>query len=294
MENQTEGLTVPTAPAPEPAGAAPAAAPAAVEPVAAEPVAAEPVAAPEPAATWPSADEYGWDEWDGKGESLPEEVRGWYGKFNDRHTKASEEYQTQLAAAEKNAQGWQGMYNAVFDGSEDPRVAQSAAELARTSQEFAEYRAEQEAREAQFNAYVDKESARYFEHITGKYPNLMDRLEGTEGADDIVLGLSEGVEFEDALLIWDRGPDAVAFAQQAIKDGLGEQYVKDLVALKFPKASEATAPAARSQPRASDLVTGSAPVTKPVVPAPVVEAPRNAQDRRMQAAMRAINAYKKR
>lgn len=285
-------ISVPAAAAPAPAGAAPASAPAA-EPVAAEPVAAEPVAA-EPAAAYPSADTYGWDDWDGTSDTLPEEVRGWHSRFDERYGTERSEWEQKLADASKTADGWKLMYNNVFDGEEDPRVAQHAGELATVTQEFATYRAEQAAREETFNAYVDKESARYFQHILGKYPDLMGRLEGTDGADDVVLGLAEGVEFEDALLIWDRGPDAVAYAQQAIKDGVGEQYVKDLVAVKFPKASEAPAPAARKQPDSADLVTGSSPAAKPTVPTQTVTGPVTAQDKRLQAAMRAMAKVKSR
>ena len=289
MDNETAPaeISVPAAAAPAPAGAAPASA------SAAEPVAAEPVAA-EPAAAYPSADTYGWDDWDGTSDALPEEVRGWHSRFDERYGTERSAYEQKVADATKTADSWKLMYNNVFDGEEDPRVAQHAGELANVTQEFATYRAEQAAREETFNAYVDKESARYFQHILGKYPDLMGRLEGTDGADDIVLNLAEGVEFEDALLIWDRGPAAVAYAQQAIKDGVGEQYVKDLVAVKFPKASEAPAPAARRQPASADLVTGSTPAAKPTVPVKRVTGPVTAQDKRLQAAMRAMAKVKSR
>lgn len=194
--------------------------------------------------------------------------------------------------ANKTKEAWENMYNAVWDGSDDPRIAEGQKALESLQSEFAEYRQQMEDREAKFNAYVDKESTRYFEHIANKHSDLVKRLESTEGASEIVLDLSEGLDFEDALLIWDRGEEAVAFAKKAIEDGVGETYIKDLVDVKFPKVPEKESVEKR-QPASAEIVTGAAPARRSVLPESPKEAPKSPSERRFLAAQRAIRAAQK-
>jgi hypothetical protein len=186
------------------------------------------------------------------------------------------------------------MYEAVWDGSEDPRIAEGSQALESLQSEFAEYRQQMDERERSFNEYVDRESTRYFNYVAAKHPDLIEALEKTEGADEIVLGLSEGLDFEDALIIWGRGPEAVAFAQKAVTDGVGEEYIKDLVDVKFPVGEAPPEAQPKTQPDSADLVTGAEPARRGVVPEPQEEAPRSANHRRLLAAQRALKMAQKR
>lgn len=280
-----------TSAAPETSGATGGGAPVAEAPVAEAPVADAP--------TFASADDWGWDDWDGEATTLPEEVQGWYTRFNDRFGEERNSLNEQLATATKSSKAWEDMFNSVIDGEADPRIAQSEKALTDLQNEYAAYRQEQERIQGAYEAYVDRESTRYFNMVAERHPEIVERLNATEGADDAVLALmgetGEGLEFEDALLIWDKGPDALAFAQQAVKDGVAAAYIKDLVQSKFgDKAPAPPAPQPKAQPASVDLVTGAEPVRR-AAPVPTAQQrPMSMQDKRRAAAERAWAAMGKR
>lgn len=265
-------------------------------PVAEAPVAeAAAPAAPEapPVASFPSADEWGWDEWDGTPDALPEEIRGWHSKFDERFnsTKAEleQEWEQKLTKSQQNAKAWEDMFDALSSGGEDPRVAQATQELNGLREEFAQYRMEVEEREARYAEYIERETERYYNMVAERNPEIIEKMNATPGADDVIMSLmgegdQDGLEFEAALQVWDRGEEAVAFAQAAVADGVANKYIKDLVDLKFPKQAP---PKPKTQPASVDLVTGSEPVRRSA-PIPTKDTtPGNLEDARRLAAERA-------
>jgi hypothetical protein len=251
---------------------------------------AAPQAAPE-APAFPSADEWGWDEWDGTADALPEEIRGWHSKFDERHATALGEYEQKVAKAQQNAKAWEDMFNSTMDGREDPRVATTTAALEQLQGEFSQYRQEMDEREARYTAYVERETERYFNMVAERHPDIIEAMNDTPGADDVVMGLmgegDHGLDFEEALQVWDRGEEAVAFATEAVKEGVATKYIKDLVDLKFPKQEPAPPPPPVKQPKSVDLVTGAEPVRRSApVPNPN-KAPQGLDSARNAAAERA-------
>jgi hypothetical protein len=286
--------TTTTAPAAPVEGGAPAStgeasAPAVDVPVAAAPE--PPTAAPEAAPAFTSADDWGWDEWDGEVGGLPEEVQGWYSRFSDSFAEERTTLEEQLDSTVRRAKSWEDMYNAVFSGEEDPRIAEGLERYSTLEAEFNSYKEQQEEMHKQYEAYVDKESTRYFKMVADRHPEVIEKLNATEGGDEQVLALmgenGEALEFEDALLVWSKGEEAVAFAQQAVNDGVAANYILDLVNSKFQEQAPPAAPAPKSQPDSVDLVTGSSRVApKAAPPAPKAKA-LNSREARLAAAERA-------
>ncbi len=291
MEDNTTTPTeaTETAPATEAAPAAAGGAPVAEAPVAEAPVADAP--------TFASADDWGWDDWDGEATTLPEEVQGWYSRFNDRFGEERNSLNEQISAATKSSKAWEDMFNSVIDGEADPRIAQSEKALTDLQSEYAAYKQEQERLQQAYEEYVDRESSRYFNTVAERHPEIIERLNASEGADDIVLNLmgqtGEGLEFEDALLIWNKGEEAVAFAQQAVNDGVAGRYIKDLVESKFSQ-QEPAEPPPKPQPKSVDLVTGSEPVRRSAPVPTAQQKPMSLRDKRQAAAERAWAAMSKR
>lgn len=260
-------------------------------PVAEAPVAEAPEAPAPEAPIFPDADEYDWDAWDGTTDTLPEEIRGWHSKFDAGWTTKVSEHEQALAKAKDSAKAWENMFNSLADGAEDPRISQSQQALTSLQAEFAQYRQEMDEREARYTAYVEKETERYFNMVADRNPELIEKMNATEGADDVIMGLmgedDTGLDFEEALKVWDRGEDAVAFAQQAVKDGVSSKYIKDLVEMKFPKEAPAPPPAPVKQPKSVDLVTGAEPITRSAPVPEASKAPQTLDAARQAAAQRA-------
>lgn len=69
-----------------------------------------------------TADTFGWDEWDGSPDSLPEPHRPWAKRLAERYSKESE-------AARAEAENARRVYEAIMEGREDPRLAQYKRDL---------------------------------------------------------------------------------------------------------------------------------------------------------------------
>ena len=163
-EEATEATPVESAPVSEssvtstPAAAAAADTPvaaAAETPIAAAAAKAESAAdsSPEEMRTAPTHDTFGWDDWDGSADALPEGVRGWYGKFDERHKSALGTEQTRYAELDK-------LFNAYLQDGSDPRLQEAQAALEKSQADYAELQGHREAWDAQRKLFEGEISRR--------------------------------------------------------------------------------------------------------------------------------------
>lgn len=114
---------------------------------------------------FPSPDEFGWDEWDGASDALPEPVRPWAERFSGYHTRRLEAQRAEL-------QQLQDTYIELLDGIEDPRIGELSSknkELESKLQELEqvrdqiqnEYQEFQEAWNVQVERMVSEQADRF-------------------------------------------------------------------------------------------------------------------------------------
>lgn len=228
-------------------------------------------AAPAPAPSFPSADEFGWDEFDGDFEKVPELVRPWLSTYHDRTVP---NIQKELEQARLEAQTNRRLYEALDIGAEDPRVAeyqaknqdlQAALEAERERMEdLVKYRDEQ----------VKLESERYFQEFNSKYEKQLADPTVKAGVEKIVFDtIPDADQFKD----WDKtmiepneaiqiavyGDDAIALGLELASEQVPVNRIVQLVKAEFGTASART----RTPPK--NVVAGSSgPVPTPAPRAP--------------------------
>jgi hypothetical protein len=267
-------------------GGEPTAATASGEPVAPEPVAAPEAPAPDP---FPSYEEFGWDTWDGTPDTLPENehLRGWYGKFNDRHTQAAAEFEKRVSEAEADSNTWKSMYNAAYQGQEDPRIDELTNSAVEWETKYGEQLAEYEAYKADTEAYAQAQTDTYLSWVAQQHGTLLEEANASEEAKAAVFSLIDAdIQLHNSLQIWKLGEEAVAKAVELAGKNVPEDDVIDFVQAKYGTA--APAPQARPKPSpAASIVSGSTPVAPntPTAPKAISGTPR---DRRLAAAQKAL------
>jgi hypothetical protein len=280
-------MSMPAADASAVAPAAPAAAPTgAAEPVAAaEPAAVEPVAdTPE----WADHEKFGWDDWEGDAEGLPEQLQPWYSQFNDRHTKTLEqakaERQEEIERHEAMARQWRRMYEANTQGDDDPRIAEATEKAATYERAFEAHQEETKAQIEAISTEFQTASDEYFDFVMEVNKEFFDALTpeqstAIQAAVD-VLPLHKAVNYAKLGVL----EDAVAIAKEG-----GNTSIIDRIVQAEKTAATKGRPLHQPSP-ASKVVAGATP-TSPKVDVPEQSMPTDRQSALQMAARRAIAAH---
>lgn len=277
----------------------------AVEPTA-EPTAepsAEPAPEPEPAAApeptpepiaFPSADEWGWDEWDGTADNLPEEIRGWYGKFDERFTTQRTEWDTQreeLEAAQlkaaQEAQRWKDIYQTVAVGEDDPRIAESLEQATQAQAALAQLQEEYNNYQADNDAYFKQQQDVYLDWVKDNYGTQMEALNEDETAMAAVLTMYEetDISLHKAIEIWEHGPDAITAAMDMAAKNVPEEYIFKYIKSQFVDEKPASRP---KPPKSASVVAGATPAGAVTGVPEQRNLPKAAADRRLAAVEEAL------
>lgn len=260
MEETTESPAVAEAPAVETVSE-----PAATE--AAEATSAEAEAAPAeeapaeeaPAEEAVTFDTFGWDDWDGKHEAFPEEIRGWAEKINGYWNPKIKEY-------EDDAARYQRLYEALSYGQEDPRLA----ELQTQNSEWETKYATLENELAGFKQSLeDYENQQVEEFVNNFYETHGQELESDEVLRNAVTKLvEEDVDPYFAVKIAKLGDDATEFAIELKKENVPERRALELISLKFGATNRPSAqkPVQPSLSKSQQAVTGATPAHRPQKP----------------------------
>lgn len=274
--------------APEPVAAAEPTAEPTPEP-APEPVAeATPEPTPEPI-VFPNADEWGWDAWDGTADALPEEVRGWYGKFDERFTTQRTEWDTQrseLEAAQlkatQEAQRWKDIYNTVAVGEDDPRIAESLEQAAQAKAALEELQSTFDGYKADNDEYFKQQQDVYLGWVGETYPDQMAALNESEADMAAVLTMYEetDIQLHKAIEIWEHGPEAIEAAMDMAKKNVPEAYIFKYIKSQFTESKPSTRP---KPPKSASVVAGATPTTAVSGVPDSRSLPKDANDRRLRA-----------
>ncbi len=251
------------APAPVSATTAEPVAPAAAEPVA--PAAAEPTPTPEPVATDPvkaetaptpveaipaaevpaetqespsaleeiqksmQAADFDWDSWElANTEALPEEVRDWAQRI--MHVMATK-HKGSLEQAQAAANRWEGLWNSMLDGEEDPRIAEAEGRVENMKTKMAEQEKAMNALNERVEQIVEQQTNRYTEWFIHNYPDLVNDATRFDAMADLSDKLS--IEWHDTVEIQNLGSGAVEEAITRAKAGKDMQDTMELLRLKY-------------------------------------------------------------
>ena len=167
--------TAPAAPAPAAPASTPAPAPAAAPPGSpSTPEAVQSAGAtgstPDEAKLAPeqpklTADTFGWDDWDGSEDSLPEDIRPWASRFNSFYMKDAEIAKQE---AEKIRKVWEGL----LEGHEDPRLNDLRKQLDTTGATAREHEQRYTKLQSEFDAYraeIEKWSTEHGNSVAAKF-----------------------------------------------------------------------------------------------------------------------------
>jgi hypothetical protein len=264
------------------------------------PAAPTPEPSTEPAPTFTSSDSFGWDDWDGTSDALPEEVRGWYSQFDTRWNTERErltgEHATALEDATSRSGQYKRMYEALMSGTEDPRIGELNTELETTRTQYTTLQAEVAEYQKAVEEHDEREAGRYYKWVEENYSDHLNAMKGQEGAEQDVFALmggehDDGLELHHALAIWQKGPEAVEIAKKALADGVPEEYIVKLAGGVTPKpASNTPAKPKLVAPRATtQVVTGATPATVPKPPPAPDKRNLTREQARMEAVRKALN-----
>lgn len=232
---------------------------------------------------FPSADDFGWDDWDGDSEALPEEVRGWA----DRFTLRADE---RVAAATQDSATLKELYEALLEGKEDPRVEQYSQQLKELGEshetaltewknKYGELETTHQTYQRNVEAAITREADQYAKWFRTQNEDI---FADEQLSASFVALLEEGWEMESAAVAARLPASALQTARQAKADGVPDEY-----ALRLTGGAESP-----TAPRPGATITSGAQVParsseQAVLPEKVE--PTSFQDLRTQAARRAIN-----
>lgn len=255
-------------------------------------VSAEPTAAAEPTAqptaesaqvsegspqvvqeSFPEVDSFAWDEWDGETyDNFPEQVRSWADKIGSVHSKRSNSERSQFNT---ELEYWKRMYEALQYGDEDPRIADMASQIEQMTSQNQEWEQKFSALEKDVETEREQENERYFKWFERNYEGKLDKLaadHGAEAAEKMVLDLMDlEMDVHVAVEVSLMGQDAVNMAKELSSKVSDTNLVLEILKSRYPTeaaSANKTQPAAVAREEkpvnpATQVVAGSAPVSRP-------------------------------
>ena len=212
-------------------------------------------------AAFPSANEFGWDDWKGEVDNLPEQVRGWATPMQTYYQKWADD---KAASMVDDAKSLKELYNSLLEGKEDPRVAEYAAKIkeleeaqgtATTEWESKYGELEKTYKDYQSNveATIEREAEQYAKWFKSENADL---FEDDNLAATFVALLDEGWEMETAATAARLPAAALNAARQAKADGVPDEYALRLSggaeSPSAPRPGASLTSGATSQARSSE------------------------------------------
>ena len=188
-------------------------------------LAAEEEAVEEAPVSFPSHEEFGWDEWDGTSDALPEQLRGWGTQFGTYYHKKMDSMISDMDQTRE-------IYEALMGGNEDPRVAQMQSDVDSWKEKHAHVVGQHEFLQKEFADYrnlvedaIKQEANEYAEEFASNNKDLFEN-EALSGPFEKLL--EEGWILEHAAVAA-RLPESVRdVARQAKSDGVPDAYALKL------------------------------------------------------------------
>lgn len=238
--------------------------------------------------SFPSVDDFKWDDWDGKNDSLPEPVHGWADGFKAHYTKWAD---ARVAEVEESNQYTKSLYEALSSGQEDPRVAEYRTSAEEWESKHTDLAAQHEALGSEYrtvldniNKLVESEAQSYADEFREKHSEIFSDDALSETFANL---LEEGWDLETAAEASRLPTSVLSVAREAKKDGVPDSY-----ALRFARETRMKTPS----PRPGAKITAGA--TTPTRPPEQSSMPNTGamslSDWRSQVARNALNKTKRR
>ena len=201
-------------------------------------------------ASFPSHEEFGWADWDGTQDKLPEQMRGWGERFGEYY---SSRHQNALDAEKQRMKQQHNLYEALISGKEDPRVAEYMQKETAWSAEKAQLTARMQAAVDEKNIFeqgvqksIQQEAERYAQAFKASNPDIF----GDPATEELFADLlEEGWGPESAAEASRLPQTALKVAKEAKADGVPDSY-----ALKLARGTRMRTP----QPRPGAKITSGA------------------------------------
>tara|TARA_S200002703_G_scaffold158192_1_gene167916 strand:+ start:3770 stop:4660 length:891 start_codon:yes stop_codon:yes gene_type:complete len=240
--------------------------------------------------SFPSADTFGWDSWDGKSDTLPEQIRGWNDKFSSHY---EDHYTKHFEAESSEAERLRSIYQSLAAGLEDPRNTELTEQINDWEQKYNSLSEERLGLENEFNAYkqsldqaLEQEAEEYANWYQQQHSHI---FENPELVTKLTTLLESGWDVDHAPTALELSDEALAVANKALTDGVPMRYALEL-------ARKTTAQPARSAPRPGARITSGAtrsPVAPNQAPKDALREARSLDDMRLVAAQRAFGGKKR-
>ena len=233
--------------------------------------------------SFPTADDFGWDEWEGDTELLPEQLRPWGQRFGDYYNQRMLDAQQQMAKTKE-------VYDAILNGNTDPRLKQLESSIGEWQDKYTGLTGQYEYLQRQFNQYqsevtkaLEAEADAYAEEFAESNPDLFNNEELSKVFADL---LEDDWILEHAAVAARLPKHLREVAKQAKIDGVPDAY-----ALKLAQGAKSRP----AKPRPGAALTAGA--TTPARSSEQVSLPDNKpmslQDFRKQVARNALSSKRR-
>ena len=244
---------------------------------------AEPEPAPAPA-PFPSAEEFGWTDWDGEHESLPETMQPWGQQFKRHYSEWAD---TQVADRLKAVERSEEIYKALMGGEDDPRLKEYQGQLEEWETKYNDLNTQYETAQKDTEQYrttvqqsIESEAKRYADWFQRTNPDLFE----DQNLAAIFGGLlNEGWEMETAAEASRLPVSQIQAAREAKGNGVPDSYAIRLAA---------GAKGAKPTPRPGAKITAGATTPSRSAETTAIEKrPSNLTDLRSSIAAKAIKQH---
>lgn len=171
--------------------------------------------------SFPSADDFGWDDWNGKHDAFPEQLRPWGEKIGAY-------YNTKMASLTDDMNRNKEIYDALLGGQEDPRVSKFQGQITEWESKYGQQTAQLTALQNEYKEYqkvvqqaIDQEADEYAKAFQEANPKL---FEDGELKENFISLLNEDWTVESAAVASRLPKSALAVAREAKANGVPESY----------------------------------------------------------------------
>lgn len=203
--------------------------------------------------SFPTTDDFGWDAWDGKADTLPEQVRPWGDKLSQHYLSQFEKTRAEESAETERLRG---IYEALMSGQEDPRTREVTEKLEALQAKYEEMEKSSLTTQNDFTEYkkavdraIDEEAEAYASWYQTQYPQFFNDKEMSEKFTKL---LESGWDLQYAPAAMELSDDALEIAQKAMSENVPMKY-----AVELARKSSGVAPKPRPGARITSGATGS-------------------------------------